>query len=140
MNFLRRGASNFFQRASPIASNLFQKAKDLITQAIARAPAIAETVSKGLGNVGRILDKASVIGGKIASNPELQSIQSPRLQKGLGYLGQGSQLAGRASGVAHQADRFTNPSSYKGGSNEANLTDALQRAKSINRDSQQLFA
>ena len=139
MNFLRRGA-NFFQRASPIASNLFQKAKDLSTQVIAHAPEIASTVSKSLGDVGRILDKASVIGGKIASNPELQSIQSPRLQKGLAHLSAGSELAGRASGVAHQADRFTNPSSYKGGSNEANLTDALQRAKSINRESQQLFA
>ena len=138
MNFLRRG-SNFFQKASPIASSFFQKAKDYTSQAVAQAPAIAETVSKSLGDVGRILDKVSTIGGKIASNPELQNINSPRLQKGLGYLSAGSELAGKASGVAHQVDRFINASSYKGGSNEANLTDALQRAKGIRRDSQQLF-
>lgn len=139
MNFLRRG-SNFFQKASPIASNFFQKAKDFSTRVIDRAPDIASAVSKGLGDVGRILDKASVLGGKIASNPELRNIQSPTLQRGLGYVGRGSELAGRGSGIAHQADRFTNPSSYKGGSNEANLTDALQRAKGISRDTQQLFA
>ena len=138
MNFLRRG-SNFFKKASPIASSFFQKAKDFTSVAQARAPEIAQTVSKGLGDVGRILDKVSTIGGKIASNPELQNINSPKLQKGLGYLNVGSELAGRASGVAHQGDRFTNASSYKGGSNEANLTDALQRAKGIKRDSQQLF-
>lgn len=139
MNFLQRG-SNFFQKASPIASGFFQKAKNFSTQAIARAPEIASAVSKGLGDVGRILDKASVLGGKIASNPELRNIQSPSFQRGLGYVGRGSELAGRASGIAHQADRFTNPDSYKGGANEANLTDALQRAKGIRRDSQQLFA
>ena len=138
MNFLRRG-SKFLLKASPIASGFFQKAKDFSTQVIGRAPEIASTVSKGLGDVGRILDKASVIGGKIASNPESRGIQSPTLQRGLGYAGQGSELAGRGSGIAHQADRYTNPSSYKGGSNEANLIDALQRAKGISRDSQQLF-
>ena len=130
MFFNRGSVSNFFQKASPIASNLFQKAKDVVQQVKEQAPDIVRHVSSGLGTAGRLLDQASFYGGKIASNPELQNINSPKLQQGLSLINRGSVLAGQGSKLAHSADTFTNPDTYKGG-HEANLTQALQRAKSL---------
>lgn len=139
MFFNRGSISNFFQKASPIASNLFQKAKDVVQQVKEQAPELLakareglSNVSGGLGTAGRLLDQASIYGGKIANNPELQNINSPKLQQGLSLLNRGSVLAGQGSNLAHKADTFTNPDTYKGG-NEANLTEALQRAKSLKK-------
>lgn len=137
MFFNRGSVSNFFQKASPIASNLFQKAQNFATQVQANAPELLaqareglSKVSGGLGTAGRLLDQASFYGGKIANNPELQNINSPKLQQGLSLLNRGSVLAGQGSKLAHSADTFTNPDTYKGG-HEENLTNALQRAKGL---------
>ena len=126
MFFNRGSVSNFFQKASPIASNFFQKGKDVVQRVIEQAPGILGQVSSGLGTAGRLLDQASFYGGKIANNPELQNINSPKLQQGLSLINRGSVLAGQGSKLAHSADTFTNPDTYKGG-HEANLTQALQR-------------
>ena len=132
--FSSRGSS-FFQKASPVFSNLFQQGRALVSQ----APSIIEKLSPALGNVGRILDKAGGIGSKIASNESLRSIQSPTLQRGLNLLGQTSGYATKGAQVAHQADKFVRPDTYTG-STEANLTNALERGKSLRSGASNIFA
>ena len=89
MNFLRNGSS-FFKKASPVFSNLFQQGRNLVSQApsiIEQGKELAYKASPILGNIGRILDKAGEIGGRISQNESLTSIQSPQLQQGLSLLG-----------------------------------------------------
>lgn len=136
MVFFGSRGSSFFQKASPVFSNVFQQGKQLV----ASAPALLERISPALGNVGRILDKAGEIGGKIATNSALTSIQSPNLQKGLSLIGKASGYATKASGVAHSADKFVRPDTYTGSSNEVNLTNALERAKGLRREGANIFA
>lgn len=131
--FSSRGSS-FFQKASPVFSSLYKQGRQLVSQ----APSMLEKISPALGNVGRILDKAGDIGSRIASNQSLRSIQSPELQSGLNLLGRASGYATKGAGVAHQADKFVRPDSYTG-SNEANLTNALERAKGIHSSGSKMF-
>lgn len=126
MNFLQRG-SNFFQSAKPVFSSVFQKARDFASQA-----------SPLLGNIGRILDVGGGIAQKVASNPELTNINSPRLQRGLGFLGRAGQTAQRGGQLAHATDKFVREDTYKNG-HETNLTNALERAKGLRNQAGNIF-
>lgn len=126
MNFRQRG-SNMFRQATPFANRLFQQGRTLASQA-----------SSGLGNVGRILDVGAGYASKVATHPELTNIRSPELQRGLSLLGQGSEIARKASSLAHSGSKFLDERSYKSG-NEANITDAIQRAKGIKRETSNIF-
>lgn len=126
MNFSRSG-SNLFQRASPVFNHLFQRGSNLAMQS-----------SAGLGNIGRILDKASTIGGQIASSPALASIKHPEVQRGLSLIQQASNVARKGSSLAHAGEHFLHEGTYKGG-HEANITNALERAKGIRKDASNMF-
>ena len=152
MNFSQRG-SNFFQRASPVFSNLFQKAKTVASKArqIANdapqvARDIASTAREGLaqaspilGNVGRILNEGGNIAIRASKNPELVNINSPKLQKGLGFLNRAGETAQRGSTLAHSADTFVREGTYNKGSHEGNLTNALERAKQLKQQGSNIF-
>ena len=67
MNFSQRG-SNFFKRASPVFSNLFQKARQIASDAPQVGRDILATAREGLsqaspllGNVGRLLDVGEIL-------------------------------------------------------------------------------
>lgn len=126
MNFRHRGSS-LFRQASPFANRLFQQGRTLASQA-----------SSGLGNVGRILDVGAGYASKVAKHPELTNIQSPQLQRGLSLLGQGSEIARKGASLAHSGSKFLDERTYRGG-NEANITDAIQRAKGIKRETSNIF-
>lgn len=126
MNFLQQG-SNFFQRAKPVFSSLFQKGRDFASQA-----------SPILGNIGRILDVGGGVAQKIASNPELRNIQSPELQRGLGFINRAGQTAQRGGQLAHGLDKFVREDTYKNG-HETNLTNALERAKGLRNQAGSIF-
>ena len=126
MNFRHRG-SNLFQQARPQFNRLFSQGRTLASQA-----------SSGLGDFGRILDVGASYASKVANNPELRNINSPALQRGLNVLGQGVDVARRGSSLAHSGSKFLDERTYKGG-NEANITDAIQRAKGIKRDGGNIF-
>ncbi len=152
MNFARQG-SRLFQKASPVFSNLFQKAKQVATQArqiASDAPQVGRdllsTAREGLsqaspafGNVGRILNEGGNIAIRASKNPELQNINSPTLQKGLGFLNRAGETAQRGSGLAHGLDTFVREGSYNKGSHEANLTNALERAKGLKQQASNIF-
>ena len=151
MNFAQRGSS-FFKKASPVFSNLFQKAKTVASQArqiASDAPQVGRdllsTARQGLaqaspilGNIGRVLDVGGDIARRASRNPELTNIASPTLQKGLGFLNRAGETAQRGSGLAHGLDKFVREDSYKGG-NEANLTNALERAKGLKQQASNIF-
>lgn len=126
MNFTQRG-SNFFQRAKPVFSSLFQKARDIASQA-----------SPILGNIGRILDVGGGIAQKVAANPELRNINSPGLQSGLGFINRAGQTAQRGGQLAHATDKFVREDTYKNG-HETNLTNALERAKGLRNQAGNIF-
>ena len=152
MNFARQGSS-FFKKASPVFSNLFQKARSLATQAvpvIKNIPQVAQDIAskarEGLaqaspifGNVGRILDVGGDIARRASKNPELTNINSPTLQKGLGFLNRAGETAQRGSGLAHGLDTIVREGSYNKGSHEANLTNALERAKGLKQQAGNIF-
>ena len=152
MNFAQRGSS-FFKKASPVFSNLFQKARTIATQAVPIiknipqvARDIASTARQGLsqaspilGNIGRILNEGGNIALKASNNPELRNINSPNLQKGLNFVGQAGATAQRGSGLAHGLDTFVREGTYNKGSHEANLTNALERAKGLKQQASNIF-
>ena len=152
MNFSQRG-SNFFKRASPVFSNLFQKARTIATQAIPIIKNIPQvgrdilaTAREGLsqaspllGNVGRLLDVGGDIARRASRNPELVNINSPTLQKGLGFLNRAGETAQRGSGLAHGLDKFVREDTYNKGSHEGNLTNALERAKALKSQGSNIF-
>ena len=155
MFFQNRG-SNMFKKASPVFNRVFNQGREFVSQSsraignvggyIDKGRDIANNqgrefvsqTSKALGNVGRYLDKGSEIGSKIANNSALTSLQSPNLQRGLSLLAKASDTAKRASSLAHNADKFTNEGSYKG-NHEENLTNAVERAKSLKQEASNIF-
>lgn len=155
MFFQNRG-SNMFKKASPVFNRVFNQGREFVTQAsrvlgntggyIDKAKDIANNqgrefagqTSRALGNVGRYLDKGSEIGSKMANNSALTSIQSPELQRGLSLLAKASDTAKRGSSFAHNADKFVNEGSYKG-NHEENLTNAVERAKSLKQEASNIF-
>ena len=140
MNFLRNGSS-FFKKASPVFSNLFQQGRNLVSQVpsiIEQGKDLAFQASPILGNIGRILDKTGEIAGKASRNESLTSIQSPQLQQGLSLLGNISGYAHNGAKVFHSADKFVRPDTYSQG-NEANLTNALERAKVLKKEASNIF-
>ena len=163
MNFAQRGSS-FFKKASPVFSNLFQKARQVATQVASQAPQVARDIlstakqapqvgrdiaskaREGLaqaspifGNVGRLLNEGGNIARRASNNPELVNINSPTLQKGLGFLNRAGETAQRGSGLAHGLDTFVREGSYNKGSHEANLTNALERAKGLKQQASNIF-
>lgn len=126
MNFSQRGSS-FFNKSKPVFHNLFQQGRNL-----------ASLASTGLGHTGRYLDVGSTIASKIANNPALTSIQHPELQRGLSLLQKASEVARRGSQFAHNADKFVNEGTYRGG-HEENLTNALERAKGLRREGSNIY-
>ena len=126
MNFGQR-SSNFFRKASPVFNNLFQQGRT-----------IASKASMGLGHVGRYLDVGSTIASKIANNPALTSIQNPELQHGLSLLQKASDVARKGSNFAHNADKFVNEGTYQNG-HEANITNALERAKGLRKEGANIY-
>ena len=127
MNFVRR-TGNLFRSAPPVINRLFNQGRTLASQA-----------SPILGRIANGLAVASEYGNKIANHEGLRSINSPTLQSGLNTLSTASQLADRGSGLSNNLANFTNESSYNKGSHEANLTNALQRAKDIKQEASVIF-
>jgi len=130
-----RNVSDMFRKGTANATELFKKAPAIAQDVMNKGRELAGTVSSIASTAGHILGVGADVGSKVLSDPTIRAIaqQNESTKRAYDMANRGTNMAMVGSSVANQVGRFTDENQYKG-SHEANIRDAIQKAKKIQNE------
>ena len=128
-----RGVSDMFRKGTANATELFKKAPAIAQDVMNKGREIAGHVSNVASTAGHILGVVGNAGGKILSDPTVRHLagQNESTKRAYDIANRGTNIAMVGGSLANQVGRFTDEKQYNSGSHEANIRDAIQKAKKI---------
>jgi len=122
------------------ARSIFNKVGGSAQSFFNKAPSALRQFSGGLGSVSRGLGRIAAQGDSVLNDPSAQRLaRDIGLGGAFGSLRGATGAAGSASSLLNRASQITNPSTYGNKSPYANASSAIEKSKSLARDSGKMF-